>query len=390
MLLAALSLFAVGCNDDEKIGDPDQMIATTIDVHSPSPEGFFVDAEIYGKGITERGVVYGRTMFPTSTDGFIADTENGAGKFSLEVTGLRSGADYFARSYAKAGEDVVYGSSMAIRTRPNPFFEALETMGLAYGTVRKSDKSLAMHYTFDQENSTVTITYIEPDGNRDAKHVTLPVNFDDEYTTCSWSEVSNGGATVSGLVRNGTSVSVSGSAGLVVDTPFTRDEIWGMYTNSSFGGISRLSELHDNHVSIDAIWGFPTILGGIELSGELTAVVGLPGSGEYKGYLYRQNTRNSDGRPVIPQTEDRIVFSKGDVYTGFGWAMTNEADIANMETALAAFYDFWYDPDGVIMVRATDDGKQVIGGAGTGDIYYYAISTTGEGWVYLRLRAYGQ
>lgn len=399
VLLAALSFFAVGCEGDKNVGNPDQVIANTIDVHSPGPEGFFVDAEIYGTGVTERGVVYGRTMFPIVGDemvsdpdtGYAKDSGSGAGRFSLEVTGLKPGADYYARPYAKSGGKVAYGSSMMIRTRPNPFFEALAAMGLAYGTVRKADKTLAMHYTFDQENNRVTLTYIEPDGDRDARHVTMPVSFDEEYTACSWSEVTNDGAAVSGLALEGTgAVSVSGSEGLVVDEPFSEDEIWGMYTHRDFGGISRLSELHDNHVSIDPIWGFPTILGGIELSGELTGVVGLPGSGEYKGYLYRMNTRNSDNRPVIPQTEDRISFSKGGIYTGFGWAMTNEADIANMETALAAFYDFWYHADGIIMVRATDDGKQVFGGEGTGDIYYYGISATGKGWVYLRLRGYGQ
>jgi hypothetical protein len=410
--LAALAIFAVGCEDD-KVGNPDEVIANTVAVHSPTVNGFFVDGEIYGAGITERGVVYGRGQRPTfetigAVDGLgepidpeagsTADPEAGAGAFTLEVTGLISGADYYVRTYAKSGENVAYGTPRAITTRPNPFFEALQSLGLIYGTVRTADKNLAMHYSFDQEKALVTLTWLEPDGDSfgDAKHVTLPVTYNAEYSAASWDATSNGDISVSGIALNGTSsASVTGSAGLVLDEPFTTDEVWKMYSHSNFGGLNRISEFRpvanggDNHVSIDGMWASPDIVRGVELNAEITAIVGLGGS-TIGGYTYRRNVVDGNGRPTLPQYEDKITFSKGDIYTGYSWGHTDPATIAQIEGVLAPFYDFWYQPDGLIMVRATDDGKAVAGEAGSGGIYYYAISATGEGWVKLWFREWGQ
>jgi uncharacterized protein (TIGR02145 family) len=68
-----------------------------------------------GATITERGIVYGTSTNPTTTDTKITNG-SGTGSFTVNVTSLTSNTTYFIRSYAINSEGTGYGNNITFQT----------------------------------------------------------------------------------------------------------------------------------------------------------------------------------------------------------------------------------------------------------------------------------
>lgn len=497
MPLAALLLFAVGCNDDN-IGNPNEVIAGTGEITNVLMRTADVKAEVYGAGITERGVVYATVNKPTLGDSYVMDTNAGAGIFTLTLEGLTPETTYYVRSFANYGDETVYGTSRSFRTKKDlipevkanfiestqiefktmieggddawvisergiaynltgeptiddnkvsvpvkentngrgefvanvtglavntaykirpycvteatgviygeevrlttlasqsagVFKDALEAAGLRYGIVYNDKDEFVMHYSYDIDvndidNCYVTITYIEPTGDKDAKHVKEKVTFNLDFTEVTWANVSNDNNDFSGMTRFGTKFSVEGTTSLTIDKPMPQNEILALFTSKAYSGIGRISELHkgNHHGSISS--SFFDGLDPLEVKAEENGILArYPSIG---GYVGRTNEFR-DGKPYMPQIEDVITFSPGEY--GGGWMEQDSAKREATWTALEPFRNIWFDVDGLIIVREVKEGNPVFGDhAGAGAFYYYAISAKNETWVKMWLRQWGK
>lgn len=74
-----------------------------------------------GSPITERGVVYGAAINPTTVNTKIVDGSAGTGSFTTSLTGLSPATTYHVRAYYINGSGTVYGNDVAFTTpAPDP------------------------------------------------------------------------------------------------------------------------------------------------------------------------------------------------------------------------------------------------------------------------------
>ncbi|WP_207495847.1 T9SS type A sorting domain-containing protein [Aridibaculum aurantiacum] len=72
-----------------------------------------------GTAITERGIVYGTSLNPTTANTKIVDGSTGLGSFSATINGLATATLYYVRAYAiSGGGTVTYGSNIRFNTLP--------------------------------------------------------------------------------------------------------------------------------------------------------------------------------------------------------------------------------------------------------------------------------
>jgi photosystem II stability/assembly factor-like uncharacterized protein len=66
--------------------------------------------------LTERGVVYATTPYPTVEDNQVIDSGTGLGNYSIEVSGLFANTTYYTRAYAINASDTSYGINITFNT----------------------------------------------------------------------------------------------------------------------------------------------------------------------------------------------------------------------------------------------------------------------------------
>lgn len=489
-MLACMALLAVTACEDEIDKQRDkhagEVHATASEIYSVEVTSAIFDATVYGDGVTERGVCWGESEFPTLEDYSVADTESGAGSFTAVMDNLKANTTYHARAYAIRDMHTYYSSSLSFTTypevtatlseptasldyliasinvaggsqdwlidecgivcstTPNPTLEggrkvsvrnpdrgdfnvtvsglsegttyylrayAVYDLGTVYseqrsvktltsaelralfegqlaknnlnwGVVRK-DNRFAMHYSLDMTAETITVTYVESTGSKDAKHVTRPVAFNSDYSELTWETVSNDGADFSGIMLNtNLSLSVIGTAGLALDAPMSATDIYSMYVGSNYGGIGRVSELHTGnyHPSVPAsLFDLANIL---EYNGGSGGFITCP---KWQAYLLFKNTTDASGKPVIPIAEDVATFSFGELSYPYGGSFTSDEE-QEIKTGMKPLTDILYDTDGVIVIKDLKDGRTPT----QGDFYVWMISKNGEKWLKWYLREYGK
>ncbi|NDV56556.1 fibronectin type III domain-containing protein [Bacteroides sp. 519] len=119
LFIACITVLAMAaCSDDDWSGNPGQVLANTEDIGSVVLTSATVGATVYGDGITDRGICWATTEFPTIADSFVSDGNSGAGTFEVTLTNLTPGTKYYVRSYATFGDKTTYGSSRTFTTKP--------------------------------------------------------------------------------------------------------------------------------------------------------------------------------------------------------------------------------------------------------------------------------
>lgn len=73
-----------------------------------------------GSAITERGIVYGTAINPTTANTKIADAAGGTGSFTTTITGLTPATLYYVRAYAINGGGTTYGENIRVNTAATP------------------------------------------------------------------------------------------------------------------------------------------------------------------------------------------------------------------------------------------------------------------------------
>ncbi|MEO7311925.1 MAG: polysaccharide lyase family protein [Chitinophagaceae bacterium] len=71
-----------------------------------------------GSAITERGIVYGTTIYPTTANNKVIDATGGTGTFTSSLTSLAGATTYHVRAYAINGSGTVYGNNLTFSTPP--------------------------------------------------------------------------------------------------------------------------------------------------------------------------------------------------------------------------------------------------------------------------------
>lgn len=352
----------------------------TPDMYSISVSGSVAGGADYWD-IEECGVAYGTAPNPTVNGKKVAARVADRGDFTVILSNLEQETKYYLRAYATCEGETYYSAPKEVTTlsATGLFYGPLRTAGLQYGIVRK-DNTFVMHYTFDIETDQVTITYIEPGGNRDAKHVTKAVSFNTDYTKATWDAVSNDGVTFSGISISGTTISAEGTADIALDPSMSATDIYAMYVNSNYGGISRVSELHrgNYHGSVpESIYAAAGNL--IEYNGSSGGFITCPGA-----YLLFKNKVDGNGRPIIPVTEDVATFSFGEFTFPYGGSLTDEKK-EEVKTGLAPLTNILYDTDGVIVIKDVKDGKTPT----DGDYDVWMITKKDNKWLKWYLRRNG-
>lgn len=487
MLACLPLLFATACEDE--IDHSGEVHATAVEVYSVGVTTAVFDAEIYGNGVTERGICWSEEQNPTPEDFSVLDSGTGAGPFTAELTGLEPSTTYYVRAYAIAGTDIYYSSQLnfttydeltatissatasldyivatftvaggaegwavsdcgvAYGTEENPtvssgkvaaakpdlgdfsvtindlnegttyylrpyvvyndgventtaygeqtsvttltaaelqqlFVDRLETMNLVYGSVYRNN-SFAMHYDLDLEAMQVTVTYIEESESKDAKHVTVPVAYNDDFSKLEWSAVVNGDVEFSGIGLDGATFNLYplGTDGMQFQASMSESDIYSIFVPKAHGGIDRVSELKRGnlHPSIpESI--FDAAGSCLEYSGSTGGLIICPGA-----YLLFKNKTDNSGKPIIPVTKDVAVFSFGQYTYPYGGSLTSE-QVTQTEEGMKPLTDVLYDTDGLIIVKETVNTQTPT----QGDFFYYMISSKGEKWIKWYLRAYGK
>lgn len=331
--------------------------------------------------IDECGVVYGTSAHPTVSGQKSIARVPDRGDFNLTIPNLEASTKYYLRAYAVCLGETYYSAEKEVTTLSESglFYSPLRTAGLQYGIVRK-DNRFVMHYTFDVEADRVTVTYVEPAGDRDVVHVTRAVSFNDDYTQATWDAVSNDGTEFRGISVSGTTYTAMGSAGITLDQSMSATDIYSMYVSSSYGGISRVSELHrgNYHGSVPA--SIYDVAGNLlEYNGSSGGFITCPGA-----YLLFKNKADGSGKPTIPITEDVATFSFGEFTFPYGGSLTDEQK-ETVKAGLTPLTDILYDTDGVIVIKDIKDGKTPT----DGDFDVWMLTSKSNKWLKWYLRRNG-
>ena len=73
-----------------------------------------------GSAITERGIVYGTSVNPTTANSKIEDPSGGTGQFTINITGLSPATFYNVRAYAINSGGTTYGNNVRLNTLATP------------------------------------------------------------------------------------------------------------------------------------------------------------------------------------------------------------------------------------------------------------------------------
>ena len=103
MIACMALLLATACKDE--IDHSGEVHATAVELYSVEVTTAMFAAEMYGDGITERGICWSEEQNPTTADSKITDAGTGAGAFTTQITGLEPSTTYYIRAYAIAYGD---------------------------------------------------------------------------------------------------------------------------------------------------------------------------------------------------------------------------------------------------------------------------------------------
>ena len=117
MIACMALLLATACKDE--IDHSGEVHATAVELYSVEVTTAMFAAEMYGDGITERGICWSEEQNPTTADSKITDAGTGAGAFTTQITGLEPSTTYYVRAYAIAHGDAehpYYSSQFELTT----------------------------------------------------------------------------------------------------------------------------------------------------------------------------------------------------------------------------------------------------------------------------------
>lgn len=338
--------------------------------------------------ISEKGICYGTSPDPTTAGTKVKASTGGKGEFEVAIEDLEDATTYYLRPYAVYDYGTVYGEQQTVTTLSADelktlFFTMMEKGNLWWGGLYKGN-DLAMHYSFDadteaQEVHSVTISYIES-GTQDAKHVTLPVEFNDDYSELTWEAVENGDVLFGGVsVDVVAGVNTIGSAGLSIFGSMSATDILAMLCDSNSGGVNRVNELRGWHPSMNEAFS------GLDCSEWAGTYVGVMVRYDAIDMWYTcfQCKRDASGMPRIEMDQDVAKFDLGSTYVmPYGGS---DANVDQLREKVGSIIDFFAQEDGVILVKETKNNITPL----EGDYYYMAISKTGKTWIRMYLRKNG-
>ena len=87
MIACMALLLATACKDE--IDHSGEVHATAVELYSVEVTTAMFAAEMYGDGITERGICWSEEQNPTTADSKITDAGTGAGAFTMDLAGYQ-------------------------------------------------------------------------------------------------------------------------------------------------------------------------------------------------------------------------------------------------------------------------------------------------------------
>jgi|GEM_PF-1293714 len=98
------------CEKDESVViAPSLHTATIVDFTETTASVTGKVVKTGSSAIIERGICWGKIANPTIEDNKVAATGQGEGEFTVQITGLKSGTNYFVRAYATTANGTTYG-----------------------------------------------------------------------------------------------------------------------------------------------------------------------------------------------------------------------------------------------------------------------------------------
>jgi hypothetical protein len=112
ILTGVLMILASGCKKD-KVASIETTPVTYLSDQSVMCSGNIYDDG--GAGVTERGICYGTTPNPTTSQ-FKVMAGSGTGFYTCTLTGLIQNTEYYVRAYAVNSAGTAYGPAFRFRT----------------------------------------------------------------------------------------------------------------------------------------------------------------------------------------------------------------------------------------------------------------------------------
>jgi alpha-tubulin suppressor-like RCC1 family protein len=144
--LVAIGILYSGCTKDEPEPtvppDPTVPIVTTLDASKIDQTSASTGGNVTSDGgleVTERGICWGTTNLPTTSDNKIVEG-TGIGSFQVDIPGLLGGKTYYARAFATNKQGTAYGNEISFSTQTAIVLQI--SAGKEYSLVLKSDGSV--------------------------------------------------------------------------------------------------------------------------------------------------------------------------------------------------------------------------------------------------------
>ncbi len=160
LLVASSLLFLNSCTDENK--STVATVTTTSPATAITQTGASVGGNIVtngGAAVTESGVVFGTAANPVITGSKVATSPNvTTGTFTVSLTGLTSGSNYFARAYAKNSVGVSYGSEITFATPALEFFTNRAAWGFEQTTFPNNAEITTFSFPSGQATAAIDAT----------------------------------------------------------------------------------------------------------------------------------------------------------------------------------------------------------------------------------------
>lgn len=138
-----------------------------------------------GAAVTERGIVYGTGVNPTTANTKVVDASGGTGSFTVTLTGLTPATLYYMRAYAINSGGTSYGENIRVNTLANPdpvvtTARQMEFLTRGVVAVRKNINTVYVGWRLlGTDPSTIAFNVYRDGVKLNAAPITSSTNFED-------------------------------------------------------------------------------------------------------------------------------------------------------------------------------------------------------------------
>ncbi len=346
-----------------------------------------------GLDITGRGVCYGTSLNPTTTDSK-AEMGSGSGAFSLSITGLKAGMTYYARAYAITKQGTSYGSQVTFTTNfltvsPGSYTlpkesgsQALTVSSNIDWQVVSNQSWCTLSATSGKANGSVTITIT---GNTEVPQRTATITFTGTGVASQTVTITQAGTEPPALTITPENQNVTSTAGTTtfaitsnVSWTATSDQSWCTITNTSGTGNATLTVNYEaNATNAQRIANLSVT--GLGLSAKTVTVTqqsAIPTNGLVAYYPFNGNANDESGNGNNGTVNGATLIADRKGIAGKAYLFNGSNNITtNLKPSNVFSISIWFSTEGQNQGNNRGVFSTYSGGFSYYGIYYVAHPT---------------